>query len=73
MADELKVIACFPREGASENKNAATYWERIQPTLMSADEYFNTVEPREKWLKRREEKALSALYGVPVEVSVKTA
>lgn len=67
---EITVIAYFPREGASEDKDAATYWDRIKPTLMPAGEYFATVEPREAWQQRHEERALSELYGVPVKVKV---
>lgn len=49
---------------------ANTYWERIRPSLITAEEYFKTVESKEAWRKRCEERALSSYYGVPVEVTI---
>ncbi len=74
MADgSITVLAYFPRAGAEENKDADTYWDRIKPTLMTADEYFSTVEDKASWQKRHEEKALSEFFGVPVKVTVGAA
>nr|DAW23822.1 MAG TPA: OUT domain-containing protein [Caudoviricetes sp.] len=52
------------------DENAATYRDRIAPSLITAEEYFATVEPQEEWQKRCEERALSGYYGVPVEVTI---
>ncbi len=60
----------FQMPGREEDKNAKTYWERIKPTLITAEEYFNTVESKEEWYRRHEEKALSEFYGVPVTVEI---
>ena len=68
--NNLTVIAYFPREGAGETGDASTYWERIEPKLMPAEDYFNDVEPRAEWHKRHEEKALTDFYGAEVEVAI---
>lgn len=74
MADgKITVLAFFPVPDAQENKAADTYWDRIKPTLMTADEYFGNVEDKSVWQKRHEENALSEFFGVPVQVSIGAA
>lgn len=60
----------FRMPDREEDKNAKTYWDRIKPTLITAEEYFSTVEPQEEWYRRHEEKALSEFYGVPITVEL---
>ena len=68
--DKFEIVACFPRDGADWNNNAPAYWEKIKPALMTAEEYFAEVEPREEWQRRHEEKALSEFYGAEIKVSL---
>ena len=70
---DITVIGYFPRIGTAEDQEALTYWDSIKPTLMSAEEYFSTVESKEDWQKRHEGKALSEHYGVPVKVEIRGA
>lgn len=67
----ITCVGYFRMPGREEDKNAKTYYERIKPTLVTPEEYFATVESKEEWQKRHEERALSNLYGVPVEVTIK--
>lgn len=60
----------FQMPDREEDKNAKTYWDRIKPTLITAEEYFSTVESKEDWYRRHEEKALSNFYGVPITVEI---
>lgn len=53
-----------------EDKNADSYWDRIKPTLATEKEYFETVEPKEEWHRRREEETLSDFYGSPIKVTI---
>ena len=69
---ELRGGNYFRMPDREENTNANTYWDRIKPTLITTDEYFETVEPKEEWHRRHEEKALSELHGVPVTVKIKS-
>lgn len=67
---ELRVQGWFQMPDREEDKNAKTYWDRIRPTLITAEEYFSTIESKEDWYKRHEEKALSNYYGVPITVEI---
>ncbi len=60
----------FRMPDREEDKNAKTYWDKIKPTLITSEEYFNTVESKEEWYRRHEEKALSEFYGVPIKVEM---
>ncbi len=53
-----------------ENKNAPAYWDKIKPTLITADEYFAAVEPKEEWYRRHEEQSMSRRCGVQVKVTL---
>ena len=56
-----------------ENLNGKTYSERIAPQMIPLDEYFDNDKygnvSRREWVKKREEAALSAVFGVPVTVT----
>lgn len=67
---ELRGGNYFRMPDREEDKTAKTYRERIAPTLITAEEYFATVEPRDEWYRRHEEKALSEFYGVPIKVEL---
>lgn len=51
-----------------EDKNAPTYWERIAPTVITADEYFATVESKREWLIKRIKNVAKYVYGVNVTI-----
>lgn len=67
---EIRGGCYFRMPDREENKDAPTYWERILPTLMTAEEYFATIEPKEEWYRRHEEQSLSRRYGAPVKVTL---
>ena len=56
-----------------ENLNGKTYSERIAPQMIPIDEYFDNEKfgnvSRREWVRRHEEAALSAVFGVPVTVT----
>lgn len=68
--NEIRGGCYFQMPDREEDKNAKTYWDRIKPTLITAEEYFDTIESREEWYRRHEEKALSNHYGVPITVEI---
>ncbi|MCI8980597.1 MAG: hypothetical protein HFE51_09195 [Clostridia bacterium] len=68
---ELRGGNYFRMPDREEDKDAETYWDRIKPTLITAEEYFATVEPKEEWYRRHEEHALSELHGVPIKINIR--
>lgn len=69
-SNEIRGGLYFQMPGGDEDKSAENYWDKIKPTLVTADEYFNSVELKTEWYKRHEEKVLSEFYGVPVTITI---
>ncbi len=70
---EYMVNAYIRVKSIPENKDGKTYSERIAPQMILLDEYFDNDKygnvSRREWVKKREEAALSAVFGVPVTVT----
>ena len=67
---EIRGGCYFRMSDKDENKNAPAYWDKIKPTLITADEYFAAVEPKEEWYRRHEEQSMSRRCGVQVKVTL---
>jgi hypothetical protein len=68
--EKYTVNGFFQTMPEKEDKDAPTYWERIAPTLITAEEYFSTVQSQEDWLKGRFEDVARHIYGVEAVVTV---
>lgn len=67
---EIRGGGYFQTAEKAENNEKESYWDKIRGSLITAEEYFETVESREDWHRRHEEEALSDYSGTAVKIAV---
>ncbi len=67
--EEPIIVRCFVQMYPErEDKNAKTYAERMAPTLMPIEEYFEKVKSKRQFCIDIHKRIAREVYGVEVEV-----